>query len=96
MLRIYTLVFHLNHLLRAEHGAGGEAGLSSGGLAQEGGASAAHNDGLSVAENSGDVDASGATDVHEVRVGRLDQSTLLVLGNLDLDIRVQQIVLNEL
>jgi hypothetical protein len=49
-----------------------------------------------VPENSGDVHASRAADIHEEGVGRLDESALLGLGGLNLHIRVQQIVLNEL
>ena len=37
---------------------------------------------LSVRENSGDMKASGALDIHEETVGRLNQSLQLVLGLL--------------
>lgn len=47
-------------------------------------------------ENGGDVHASLAANIHEVGVGRLDQSALLVLGLLDRDFGVEEIVLNEL
>lgn len=47
-------------------------------------------------ENSGDVHATRAADIHEERVGRLDESLLLVFLGLSGGIGVQQVVLNEL
>ena len=47
-------------------------------------------------ENGGDVHASLAADIHEERVGRLDQSALLVLSLLNGNVGVEEIVLNQL
>lgn len=46
---VTCISFYTSLLLGAEHGASSKAGLTSGGLAQEGGASIAHDDGLGVA-----------------------------------------------
>lgn len=47
-------------------------------------------------ENSGDVHASRAANIHEVRVGRLDESALLALGLFNGRIGVKQVVVDEL
>lgn len=52
-------------LLSPERAALGESGLTTGRLAQNGGATLADDDGLSVGENGGDREASGALDIHE-------------------------------
>jgi hypothetical protein len=90
------LTFIYITLLDTEQGSSSEAGLTSSGLAQEGGATVAHHDSLGVAENGGDVHASLAADIHEERVGRLDQSALLVLSLLNGNVGVEEIVLNQL
>ena len=46
---------------------------------------------MGVAEHGGDLEAAGALDVHEVRVGRLYQALELVLALLVLWRRVKQI-----
>lgn len=56
-------------LLPAERAALSKTGLSTGGLAQDGGASLADDNGLGVRENGGDGEAAGALDVHEERAG---------------------------
>ena len=57
----WVLGFHFTPLLfGAEHGASSEAGLTSGGLAQEGGASIAHDDGLRVAVAEKEEDKMGS------------------------------------
>jgi hypothetical protein len=92
----FVLTFIYITLLDTEQGSSSEAGLTSSGLAQEGGATVAHHDSLGVAENGGDVHASLAADIHEERVGRLDQSALLVLSLLNGNVGVEEIVLNQL
>ncbi len=52
-------------LLPAERAALSQTGLTTGGLAQNGGASLADDDGLGVGEDSGDGEAAGALDIHE-------------------------------
>ena len=52
-------------LLPAERAALGQAGLTTGGLAKDLGATGADNDGLGVREDGGDGEATGALDVHE-------------------------------
>jgi hypothetical protein len=68
-----------------------QAGLATGGLAKNLGAGSAGHDGLSVAEHSGDVDAAGALNVHEERVGRLHKALKLVLRQLTLESGVEEI-----
>ena len=58
-----------NHLLSSERAALGKASLSSGRLAQDGGAGSANDDGLGVREDRGDVEAARALNVHEERPG---------------------------
>lgn len=53
------------HLLSPERAALGQAGLSTGRLAENGRAALADDDGLGVRENGGDGEAAGALDVHE-------------------------------
>lgn len=52
-------------LLPPERAALGESGLTTGGLAEDGGASGADDDGLGVREDGGDCEAARALDVHE-------------------------------
>jgi hypothetical protein len=59
----------VSRLLAAERAALGETGLTTCGLAQNGGASGADDDGLGVGEDSGDGEAAGALDIHEERAG---------------------------
>mgnify|MGYP006872509767 CR=1 FL=1 len=55
-----------------------EAGLTTGGLAEDLSAAAAEDNRLGVRENSGDGEAARALDVHEERVRVLDQTLQLV------------------
>lgn len=61
------------HLLSSERATLGKSGLTTGGLAENGGASLADDDGLGVGENGGDGEAAGALDVHEERSGGGDE-----------------------
>lgn len=63
--------------LRAIH-TNSEAGLTTGGLAEDLSAAAAEDNRLGVRENSGDGEAARALDVHEERVRVLDQTLQLV------------------
>ena len=63
--------------LRAIH-TNSEAGLTTGGLAEDLSAAAAEDNRLGVRENSGDGEAARALDVHEERVGALNQTLELV------------------
>ena len=65
---------------------------TSGGLAENGGASYAEDDGLGVGEHGGDLVAAGALDVHEVRVGVLDEALQLVLALLVVRARVEEVL----
>ncbi len=78
-------------LLATELGSINEASTTTSGVAQDSVARGASNDGLSVAEDDGNVVASLAFDVHEERVGGLDEALLLVLGLFRGKGRVQQI-----
>lgn len=59
-----------------------EAGLTTGGLAQDLSAAAAEDDRLGVREDSGDGKAARALHVHEERVGVLDHALELVAARL--------------
>ncbi|KYK58987.1 Phosducin-like protein 2 [Drechmeria coniospora] len=61
-------------LLSSERAALGQAGLATGGLAEDRGAALADDDGLGVREDGCDGEAAGALDVHEEGPGRGDQS----------------------
>ena len=63
--------------LRAIH-TNSEAGLTTGGLAEDLSAAAAEDNRLGVRENSGDGEAARALDVHEERVRALNQTLELV------------------
>lgn len=52
-------------LLSSERATLGESGLTTGRLAQDGGAALADDNGLGVGEDGGDDEAAGALDVHE-------------------------------
>jgi hypothetical protein len=52
-------------LLSPERASLSESGLSSGRLAEHGGASGADNNCLGVREDGGDCEAAGALDIHE-------------------------------
>lgn len=65
---------HASCLLSAERAALGESGLTTGRLAEDGGAALADDDGLGVGEDGGDDEAAGALDVHEERAGGGDKS----------------------
>lgn len=79
------------HLLSAERAALGEPGLTTGRLAQNGGATLADDDGLGVGEDGGDGEASRALDVHEERAGGRNQSLELVLLSLGSRAGVEEI-----
>lgn len=63
-----------NPLLSSEGAALSQSSLTTGGLAENGGASLADDNGLGVGEYCGDCEASGALDIHEERSGAGDQS----------------------
>ena len=65
--------------LLAERAAFDELSLTTGGAGEDGGALLAVDDGGGVAVDGVDVGARGALDVHEVGVGALDETALLVL-----------------
>ncbi len=69
-----------------------QAALSSRRLTQHRVAARAHNHSLSVRKDGRDVVAIGALDVHEERVGALNQTLLLVHAGLSLLVRVQQVI----
>lgn len=68
-----------------------ESGSSPGGLAQNSGTPDTHHHGLGVAEHGGDFVASGALDIHEIRIRVLDQTLQLVFAFLILGTRVQEV-----
>ena len=68
-----------------------EAGLTAGGLAENLRAAAADNHRLGVREHSSDSKAARALDVHEERVGALNQTLELVAASLLLGRRVDEI-----
>lgn len=68
-----------------------QTGLTTGRLAKDSAARGAEDNGLGVAEDGADVQAAGALDVHEVRVGRLYESLELVGALLVLDGGVKKI-----
>lgn len=63
----------------------GELGLTAGWLAENGSARAALDDGRRVGEDGGDLEAAGALNVHEERVG--DRHNLLELVGAGLNLR---------
>jgi len=71
-----------SRLLSPERAALGEAGLATGGLAEDLGAAGADDDGLCVGEDGGDGEAAGALDVHEEGAGTGDEGLELVLAGL--------------
>lgn len=77
--------------LTAEGAALSETGTATSGLAEDSGAGTAKDNGLSVGEDSGDVEATGALDVHEVRVGALHKTLELVSVPLVFLARVKKI-----
>lgn len=64
-------------LLPSERAAFSEASLASGRLAKHGRAAGAQHDGLRMREHGRDPVAAGTLDVHEERVGRLNESLQL-------------------
>lgn len=68
-----------------------EARLTTGGLAQNLSAATAQNNGLSVREHRGDSEAAGTLDIHEKRVGVLNQTLELVAASLLLRGRVDKV-----
>lgn len=62
------------HLLPSERAALGQSCLTTGGLAEDSGASLADDDSLGVGEDGGDGEASWALDVHEERSWTWDES----------------------
>lgn len=68
-----------------------QTGLTTGGLAQNLRAAAAEHNRLGVRENSGDGEAARALDVHEERVGVLNQTLKLVAALLLFRNRVHKI-----
>jgi len=71
-----------NRLLPAERAALGQAGLTTGRLAQDLRAALADDDCVGVGEDGGDGEASGALDVHEERAGSGHKGLELVLLGL--------------
>lgn len=63
----------MSSLLSSERATLGESGLTTGGLAENGGATLADDDGLGVGEDGGDDEAARALDVHEEGAGGGDQ-----------------------
>lgn len=59
-----------------------QLGTTSSGLAQNGGATSADHNALGVTEHGCDSVATGALNIHEVRVGMLHQTLQLVLAFL--------------
>jgi len=78
-------------LLAAERAALRQARLAARGCAQHDCAATADDGVGGVREHRGDVHAAGAAHIHEVAVGGLHQTLLLVLGLLDLRVGVQQV-----
>jgi len=78
-------------LLSSERATLGESGLTTGRLAQDGGAALADDNGLGVGEDGGDDEAAGALDVHEEGSRGGDKSLELVLLGLSGRGRVQKI-----
>ena len=66
-------------------------GFPSGRLAQDCGATGADDDRLRVTKHGRDLVASGALDVHEVRVGTLHQTLQLAFPTLLFNRRMQKI-----
>ena len=95
--RLLALMSTLVVGLLAERAAVGQAGLTTGGVADDGlaGAGAALNLGGGVAVDGDDLRALGAADVHEVGVGALDETALLVLLALLTDVGVGEIGIEE-
>jgi len=91
-LTLSPVLIDFKHLLLATEGAAlSELSLSTGGGAEDGAAGTAENYGLGVREDGSDVEATGALDVHEVRVRGLHQTLELVgLGGL-LSRRVKEV-----
>lgn len=89
-----------HRLLSAERAALGEAGLASGGLAEDGGAAGADDDGLGVGEDGGDGEAAGALDIHEEGTGGRHKGLVIgsVLAEVDrlIDCSYLQLVLASL
>ena len=79
----------------AEGAALRKLGTATGGGAEDGVARGAEDDGVGVGEDGGDAHAAGALDVHEVGVGRLDKTFLLVGSLLLGDGGVEEVVLDE-
>lgn len=79
------------HLLPSERAALGQSCLTTGGLAEDGGAALADNDGLGVGEDGGDGEASGALDVHEEGSGTGHKGLELVLLGLSSSAGVEEI-----
>jgi hypothetical protein len=77
--RFFFFFFFLVVSLLAERAALDELGLAAGGAGEEGAAILAVDDGGGVRVDGGDVGADGALDVHEERVGALDEAGALVL-----------------
>jgi len=78
-------------LLPAEGASFGQPSSSSGGLAEDSGATSAHNNRLSVAEYGCDLVAPGALHIHEVGVGVLDQALQLMFPLFLMGLGVEQI-----
>eukprot|EP00411_Alexandrium_monilatum_P024038 CAMPEP_0175207298 /NCGR_PEP_ID=MMETSP0093-20121207/13041_1 /TAXON_ID=311494 /ORGANISM="Alexandrium monilatum, Strain CCMP3105" /LENGTH=112 /DNA_ID=CAMNT_0016500459 /DNA_START=31 /DNA_END=369 /DNA_ORIENTATION=+ len=64
---------------------------AAGGLAEHDVAVPTKHNRLRMAVDGGDLQATGALDVHEEAVGRLDHTLELVLGLLLLEVRVQEV-----
>jgi len=71
-----------NSLLSSERATLSESGLTTGWLAENGGASSADDNSLGVGENSGDGEASWALDIHEEGSWGWDKLLKLVLAGL--------------
>ena len=81
--------------LLAERAALDELGLAAGGAGEDGAALLAVDDGGGVRVDGGDVGADGALDVHEERVGALDEAGALVLLALSASGGVAEIGIEE-
>lgn len=73
------------HLLPSERAALSQSCLTTGGLAENGGASLADDNGLGVREDSGDGEAAGALDIHEEGSGTRHKGLYIVLADVRLE-----------
>lgn len=81
----------LYRLLLAVGAALGQAGLTTGGLAQNSGAGAAGDHGLSMRKDGGDGQAALALNIHKITAGSSNELLQLVLLSLRLRSGVKQV-----